>query len=266
MIINKCPDLKQKYKIKTHLVCKFIQDASKAPSPRWCGMAGVFTTWILKGKSKNNSIVCVSTHYSTLIPSNAVWSLEAGTLISCIFRSTNSSWRAAGRTSLLEAEIRGGQNTAGEAGRERRIGRQFLTCLQRQEEKILALPGRALAASSSGEPGIATIQLEWNAPDLGSRVRVVPGQEIWGQSKFWEYRSVPDGDAPTSDSWLSCYTVELLCSMEPALKAPPSPDQAVQLLLLCLVESSDAVTATVWGTYQQVSPLDHPPRVLHIAF
>lgn len=54
--------------------------------------------------------------------------------------------------------------------------------------------------------------------------------------------------------------------MEPALKAPPSPDQAVQLLLLCLVESSDAVTATVWGTYQQVSPLDHPPRVLHIAF
>lgn len=158
MIINKCPDLKRKYKIKTHLVCKFIQDASKARSPRRCGMAGVFPTWILKGKSKNNSIVCVSAHYSTLIPSNAVWSLEAGTLISCIFCSTNSSWRAAGRTSLLEAEIRGGQNTAGEAGRERRIGRHFLTCLQRRE-KILASPGRALAAVSSGEPGLASIQL-----------------------------------------------------------------------------------------------------------
>ena len=90
MIINKCPDLKRKYKIKTHLVCKFIQDASESPSLRRCGMEEAFTTWILKGKSKNNRVVCVSTHYSPLIPSNAVWSLEAGTLISCFFCFTNS--------------------------------------------------------------------------------------------------------------------------------------------------------------------------------
>ena len=144
MIINKCPDLKRKYKIKTHLVCKFIQDASESPSLRRCGMEEAFTTWILKGKSKNNRVVCVSTHYSPLIPSNAVWSLEAGTLISCFFCFTNSLWRPGERISILEAEIRGGQKIAG--GVENGISeRQFLTCLQKDDEKGLAQSGAGAA-------------------------------------------------------------------------------------------------------------------------
>ena len=84
--------------------------------------------------------MCVSTHYSPLIPSNAVWSLEAGTLISCFFCFTNSLWRPGERISILEAEIRGGQKIAG--GVENGISeRQFLTCLQKDDEKGLAQSG-----------------------------------------------------------------------------------------------------------------------------
>lgn len=36
----------------------------------------------------------------------------------------------------------------------------ILTCLQRQEEKALAQPGRVLAAVNSGGLGIPTIQAE----------------------------------------------------------------------------------------------------------
>lgn len=45
-----------------------------------------------------------------------MWSLEAGTLISCFFCFTNSSWRPGERISILEAEIRGGQKITGEVG------------------------------------------------------------------------------------------------------------------------------------------------------
>lgn len=187
MIINKCPDLKRKYKIKTHLVCKFIQGAHESSSLRRCGMEAAFTAWILKGKWKNNRVVCVATHYSALIPSNAVWSLEAGTFISCLFffffcfhqflietRKKNFN---------LEAESRGGQKTAGEVENWNVSGRQFLTCLHTERRWKEAGKEWHWCWLGVGSPGVWDTNHpgEWNVPGPGSRWEPFQGPQKPGR-------------------------------------------------------------------------------------
>lgn len=146
--------------------------------------------------------MCVSTHYSALIPSNAVWSLEAGTLISCFFPLsvfTNSSRRLGKRISILEAEMRR-QKIAGEV-ESRNLVRQLLMCLQKDDEKKPASTGPGAgwgwALQAVGHKSSRGMKCPWSSVQAGT----VPGpaeagQEVCGQPlTSGKPRSVPD-DAP----------------------------------------------------------------------
>lgn len=115
--------------------------------------------------------MCVSAHYSPLIPSNAVWSLEAGTLISCFFCFTNSSRRPGERTSVLEAEIsRKWQEKSKTETQEGSFHRVYRKPRKRVSPDWHGA-GRCglLSVWNTNDPG------ERNVPSLGSRWEPVQG-------------------------------------------------------------------------------------------
>lgn len=171
-----------------------------------------------KKKSKNNSIVCVSTHYPTLIPSNAVRSLEAGTLISCVFCSTNSSWRAAGRIALLEAEIRGGQNTAGEAGGEWEDRKAVFDMFTETSGKDIGTAWQSAGccefwrAWNTDHPAGMKCPRSWVQGDNSSRAGSLRTVLIWGNINWFQMQMPLPlmADCPAIES--NCYVFHEACS------------------------------------------------------